>query len=153
MEKIHNGLLEKIISDRRLLNNALYPKRNGTAYLCSFLILLLKNMPHTISHWNSGWFFGWSKKKTPWSESASELHRPSHRRLSAKWLSTLADRGCHVVSVTDPYGRILDFLGRSRSSGVLTRLSGPRSRPTTFSSGSAGNRTRTSGSVVKNSDN
>jgi hypothetical protein len=24
-----------------------------------------------------------------------------------------ADRGCHVVSVTDPYGRILDFLGRS----------------------------------------
>jgi hypothetical protein len=25
-----------------------------------------------------------------------------------------ADRGCHVVSVTDPYGRILDFLGRSR---------------------------------------
>jgi hypothetical protein len=25
-----------------------------------------------------------------------------------------ADRGCHVVSVTDPYGRILDFLDRSR---------------------------------------
>jgi hypothetical protein len=24
-----------------------------------------------------------------------------------------ADRGCHVVSVTDPYGRILDFLDRS----------------------------------------
>jgi hypothetical protein len=43
-----------------------------------------------------------------------------------------------VVSVTDPYGRILDFLDRSRatvlsssSSVVLTRLSGPRSRPTT----------------------
>jgi hypothetical protein len=37
-----------------------------------------------------------------------------------------------VVSVTDPYGRILGFLDRSRSSVVLTRLSGPRSRPTTF---------------------
>jgi hypothetical protein len=24
-----------------------------------------------------------------------------------------ADRGCHVVSVTDPYGRILGFLDRS----------------------------------------
>jgi hypothetical protein len=23
-------------------------------------------------------------------------------------------RGCHMVSVTDPYGRILDFLDRSR---------------------------------------
>jgi hypothetical protein len=44
-----------------------------------------------------------------------------------------------VVSVTDPYGRILGFLDRSRytflsssSSVVLTRLSGPRSRPTNF---------------------
>jgi hypothetical protein len=54
------------------------------------------------------------KKKTPWSESASELFRPSDRRLSAKWLLTFADRGCHVVSVTNPYGRILDFLDRSR---------------------------------------
>jgi hypothetical protein len=25
-------------------------------------------------------------KKNPWSESASELYRPSDRRLSAKWL-------------------------------------------------------------------
>jgi hypothetical protein len=25
-----------------------------------------------------------------------------------------ADRGCHVVSVTDPYGHILGFLDRSR---------------------------------------
>jgi hypothetical protein len=45
------------------------------------------------------------KKKTPWSESASELYRPSDRRLSAKCLPTFADRGCHVVSVTDPYSR------------------------------------------------
>jgi hypothetical protein len=55
-----------------------------------------------------------NKQQTPWSESASELYRPSDRRLSAKLVPTFADRGCHVVSVTDPYGRILDFLDRSR---------------------------------------
>jgi hypothetical protein len=33
------------------------------------------------------------KKKTPWSKSGSELHRPSDRRLSAKWLPTFADKG------------------------------------------------------------
>jgi hypothetical protein len=27
---------------------------------------------------------------------------------------TFEDRGCHVVSVTDPYGCILGFLDRSR---------------------------------------
>jgi hypothetical protein len=53
------------------------------------------------------------KKKTPWSESASELYRPSDRRLSAKSLPTFVDRGCHVVSVMDPYGRILGFLDGS----------------------------------------
>jgi hypothetical protein len=40
---------------------------------------------------------------------ASELYRPSERRLSAKLVPTFTDRGCHVVSVTDPYGRILGF--------------------------------------------
>jgi hypothetical protein len=54
-------------------------------------------------------------KKTPlWPESARELYRPSYRRLSAKLVSTFADRGCHVVSVTDTHGRILGFLDRSR---------------------------------------
>jgi hypothetical protein len=52
--------------------------------------------------------------KTPWSESASELYRPSDSSLLAKWLPTFADRGCHVVRVTNPHGRILDFLDRSR---------------------------------------
>jgi hypothetical protein len=59
------------------------------------------------------------KKKTPWSESASELYRPSDRRLSAKWLPTFADTGCHVVSVTDPYGRILVFLDRRRYFSII----------------------------------
>jgi hypothetical protein len=52
--------------------------------------------------------------KTPWPEPASELYRPSDRRLSAKLVPTLVDRGSDVVSVTDPYDRILDFLDRSR---------------------------------------
>jgi hypothetical protein len=48
-----------------------------------------------------------------WPESASELYRPSDRRLLAKLVLTFADRGCHVVSVMDPYDRILGFLDRS----------------------------------------
>jgi hypothetical protein len=53
-------------------------------------------------------------RKTPWPESASELYRPRGRRLSAKLVPTFVDRGCHVVSVTDPLSRIIDFLDRSR---------------------------------------
>jgi hypothetical protein len=59
----------------------------------------------------------WEKldmKQTPWPESASELYRTSDRRFSEKLVRTSADRGCHVVSVTYPYGRILGFLDRSR---------------------------------------
>jgi hypothetical protein len=42
------------------------------------------------------------------------LYRQSDRRLSAKLVPTFADRGCHVVIVTDPYGRILGFIDWSR---------------------------------------
>jgi hypothetical protein len=48
--------------------------------------------------------------KTPWPESESEFYRPSDRHLSVKLVSTFADRGCPLVSVTDPHCRILDFL-------------------------------------------
>jgi hypothetical protein len=34
------------------------------------------------------------------------------RATAAKLLLTFEDRGCHVVRVTDPYGRILGFLDR-----------------------------------------
>jgi hypothetical protein len=51
-------------------------------------------------------------KITPWPESASELYRPSDRRLSAKLVLTFADRRCHVVSVTDTYGHFLGLLDR-----------------------------------------
>jgi hypothetical protein len=49
----------------------------------------------------------------PWPWSTSELCRPRDRRLSAKLVPTSADRGCRVVSVTDPYGHILGFLDRT----------------------------------------
>jgi hypothetical protein len=78
------------------------------------------------------------KDRAQLSESTNELYRLSDRLFSAKLVQNFADRGCHVVSVTDPYGRILGFLDRnhyfflpSSSSSVLTRLTGPRSRPST----------------------
>jgi hypothetical protein len=48
----------------------------------------------------------------PWPESANELYRPSDRRLSAKLVPIFADKGCHVLSVKDPYGRNLGLLDR-----------------------------------------
>jgi hypothetical protein len=53
-------------------------------------------------------------KKTPWPESTSELYRPSNQSLSAKLVPNVANRGCHVVSMTDPYGCILGFLEWNR---------------------------------------
>jgi hypothetical protein len=46
----------------------------------------------------------WLTEKTPWPQSASELCPPIDLRLSAKLVPTFANRGCHVVSVTNPYG-------------------------------------------------
>jgi hypothetical protein len=55
-----------------------------------------------------------SDKETLWPESASEQYRTNNHCLSAKLVPTFADRGCRVVSVTDPYGSIFGFLDRSR---------------------------------------
>jgi hypothetical protein len=63
-----------------------------------------------------------------------------------------------VVSVIDPYGRILGFLDRSRYFSIKQLLSCTHDGEWTpfqthyFFSGSAGNRTRASESVAKNSD-
>jgi hypothetical protein len=40
------------------------------------------------------------------------MYRPSDCRLSAKLVPAFEDRGCHVVSVADPYGLIPGFLYR-----------------------------------------
>jgi hypothetical protein len=47
--------------------------------------------------------------------SASRLYRPRDHRLSAKLVPTFAERGCHVVSMTDPYSCILGFLDQKQS--------------------------------------
>jgi hypothetical protein len=99
-------------------------------------------------------------KQTPWPESASELYRPSDRRLSAKLLQTFADRRCHMASVTDPNGRIIGFQKRSRyfffqiapqlySRGCVDPVRDPL---LLRKSGSSGNRIWISGSVARNSD-
>jgi hypothetical protein len=44
----------------------------------------------------------------------SELYRPSDHRLSAKLVPTFSNRGCRMVSATDPHGRFLGFLDWSR---------------------------------------
>jgi hypothetical protein len=99
-------------------------------------------------------------KQTPWPESTSKVYRPSDHRLSAKLVPTFADRGCHAISVMNTYGRILGFLDRSRyfflqvapqshSRGWVNLGSDP---PLLSKCISAWNRTRTSGSVARNSD-
>jgi hypothetical protein len=69
-----------------------------------------------------------------------------------------ADIGCRVVSATDPYGHIIDFLDLSLYFFFQAALQlysrsweDPHSRPTTSQkSGSSGNRTRTSGFIARN---
>jgi hypothetical protein len=52
------------------------------------------------------------QKESPCSETESELYRRMSKLVST--FDTFVDKGCHVVSVTDPYGRILGFIDRSR---------------------------------------
>jgi hypothetical protein len=99
------------------------------------------------------------QKQIPWPQPASELYRPSDRRLSTKLVPIFVDRGCRVVSASDPYGLFLGFLDQCsyfffqatpqlHSRGLVDPVPDPLLRK----SGSAVNRTRTSGSVARNSD-
>jgi hypothetical protein len=63
------------------------------------------------------------KKHKPWFEGKKKLHDLSPQANYTDLATAacrqsdcqlFADRGCHVISVTDPYGRILGFLDRSR---------------------------------------
>jgi hypothetical protein len=93
------------------------------------------------------------------SRQANYTDLPSDRRMSAKLVPTFANRGCRVVSATDPHGRILGFIDRSRFSIQLA--------PQLYSRGwvdpvpdplllrkfvAPGNEPGTSGSVARNSD-
>jgi hypothetical protein len=87
-------------------------------------------------NWVRAWIEGIAQ--TPWPESASELYQLRDCRLSAKLVPTFVDKG---VSRSQRGGSLRPYSGFSRpeslhflpssSSIVLTRLSGPRSRPTT----------------------
>jgi hypothetical protein len=44
----------------------------------------------------------YKNKQTLWPESASKLYRLSDRHLLVKLVPTFADRGCHMVNMTDP---------------------------------------------------
>jgi hypothetical protein len=84
-----------------------------------------------------------------------KLCRPTDCHLSMILVPTFADRGCHVVSVTNPYSRNLGFLDRSHY--FLFQIAPPLySRgwvdPVLRKYCSTGNRTRTSESVARNSD-
>jgi hypothetical protein len=94
-----------------------------------------------------------------WPEWERELYRPIDSHLLEKLVPAFADRWSHVVSVTDPCRRLLGFLDRSRfffqvspqlySRGWMDPVPGPL---LLRKSGSAGNRTWTSGPVARNSD-
>jgi hypothetical protein len=59
----------------------------------------------TCKYDNGNCYSAKKSTKTPGLQSASELYRRSDRRLSAKLVPTLADRGCRVVSAMNPHGR------------------------------------------------
>jgi hypothetical protein len=96
---------------------------------------------------------------TYWISDTIELCRPSDRRLLGLVL-TFSDRGCCVISATNPHYRILGFLDLSHyyffqiASQLYSRgWVDPIPDPLLLGkSGSTGNRTRTSGSVARNSD-
>jgi hypothetical protein len=121
-----------------------------------------KSLAHEVLHKNNTDIYDGNTKKTKprdMSPRANYTDRATHR-LPAKLVPTFDDRGCHVVSVTDPYCHILGFLDRSRyfffqvapqlySRGWVDPVSGPLLLRKSFS---AGSRTRASGSVARNSD-
>jgi hypothetical protein len=79
-----------------------------------FLITFYLSSYYAVVNYSAGWVNLLCLQKTklklhglsPWANCTDD------RRLSLKLVPTFADRECHMVSVTDPYGRILGFLDR-----------------------------------------
>jgi hypothetical protein len=61
-----------------------------------------------------GWFANCTDDDNKTNSMASGLYRLSDYHFLAKLVPTFANRGCRVVSVTDPYGRIFGFLDQNR---------------------------------------
>jgi hypothetical protein len=93
-----------------------------------------------------------SKRLPPALLSASEIYRPSGRRLSAKLVPTFVDREFHVVSLTDPrLSRPQPLFFLPSSSSILCTHEAEWTSFQTHYFASSGNRTRTSGIVARNS--
>jgi hypothetical protein len=74
--------------------------------MSSCRVYLVLRFTFRVKLWNSGFRHSIQNfKLTPWFQSASELYRPSDRRLSAKLVPTLVERWCRMVSATNPHGR------------------------------------------------
>jgi hypothetical protein len=127
-------------------------QRDSMPYLTVWNSFLAMKDNHRLMVFGKKWK---TKTYTLRPESGSELYRSNDRRLSAKLVQTFEDRECQEVGVTDPYGRILGSLERSRciffqvapqlySQGWVDPVPGPLPLR---KSGGAGNRTRTSGSA------
>jgi hypothetical protein len=110
------------------------------------------------------WVFVWKvtlylrKNSMAWVlERTIPTERPP---LVGEVSANFGDRWCRVVSVTDPHGRIIGFLDRSpyfsfQAAPQLYSRGCVDLVPDTLllrKSGSAGDRTRTSGFVARNSD-
>jgi hypothetical protein len=115
--------------------------------LCRYAIEML---PYQFSFWYTlFWFIVKIKTKlhglSPWANCTDRATAACRRNDCQLFV----DRGCHVVSVTDPYGRILGSLDRSRyfffqvASQLYSRgWVDPVPDPLLFFPGSAENRTR-----------
>jgi hypothetical protein len=145
MSTIPRCLGNRIVNDGQIVSltrrRALLPERSSGTHCCYRL-----SKPKGLVRLEG---LGEQKEKTAWPESAL-----------VKLVATSADRGCHMVSVSDPYGRVLGFLDRSRyfffqvapqsnSRGWVNPVPDPL-RLRKF--GSGGNLTRTSWYAARNSD-
>jgi hypothetical protein len=119
--------------------------RSLMTYAC-----LLRSSGRHLKKLNSA---AWVRERT----IPTETERPP---LVGEVSADFHDTGCHMVSVTNPYGRNLGFVDRSRyfffqaAPQLYSRAwADPVPDPLLLrKSGSTGNRIRTSGSVARNSD-
>jgi hypothetical protein len=75
--------------------------------LCEYSMLHMQSLACSASSlWRAQHLWSVYKKKLRgFSPPANYTDQPSDRRLSAKLVPTLADRGCRVVNATNPHGR------------------------------------------------
>jgi hypothetical protein len=103
---------EAIYASETLTSNELHVvmSQNIGLFINIMTLLIVKKikLPNFVNEFSNETRF---KTKT---KPRGLSHRQSDRLLSAKLLPTFPDRGCRVVSATDPHGRIIGYLDRRR---------------------------------------